>query len=253
MRGARFAAVLALALAATLAACGGGPSTPAGLVAALGRSGTAVVQLEANSRSVVSGLDAGPAHDLNRLAAELSGGHTDQHSATEIAAVLSHPDLPFAAARRFADGVESLADQARAALIPPSIYRSTSGALRDFVANWDDYVLVDAAAFDQIAALSRSLLTLRSPLMRFLRAAHDALAAKDRSAFATARRAYLSAVQALARAGALPQPTDLSGRARALAAKLRADQARSTDVSRLIAAVRGRYPLSFFARHPQFT
>jgi hypothetical protein len=249
--GVRF--IAALALAAILAGCGGSASTPPGLIAALGRSGTLVAQLEADSQSVVSGLNTGPAHDLNQLAASLSGGHADAQSVARIAAVLRHPSVPFDTASRFGDGVESLANEARGALIAPAIYRTTSGAIRNFLADWDDYVLVDATAFDQIAALSRSLLTLRSPLMRFLRAAREALAAGDGHALASARSAYLSAVWKLARAGALPRPTDLSTRAHGLAAKLVADQAHSADVRRLLRAVRDRYPLSFFAQHPTFT
>lgn len=243
--------VASLALAVLVSGCGGGgSSTPPGLPAALGRSATTVQQLEQGSQSVVSGISTGAAHDLDQLASGLTNGKVDAQSVPKIDAVLRSGDAPFTDANKKADHVESFANEIRHSLVPPPLYRSTKGAIRKFVADWENYALVDAVAFDQIAALTRSLVVLRVPLLHFLHTADVALKANDHSAFESARAAYLATVKKLTRSGVLPQPRDLSVMARTQLATLNADKSRSSEVRKLWTTVARRYPLSFFAVHP---
>ena len=137
----------------------------------------------------------------------------------------------------------------RGAVVPPSAYTHDSATIQKFIADWNAYVMLDARAFDQLVAISGSLVTLRPAVMRFLRATYAAFAAHDTVAVRAARRQYATDVQQLSRSGALPQLTNLSPISQADAAHVAADISRSGDVRRLVRSVRSQYPLSFFAAH----
>lgn len=176
---------------ATLAGCGAGGSVNQDpLTHRLGVSATTVQRVASSvlNRSPTAGLDFGLYRALNRLTALAIGGRLDSAVMHGIDAAVHQPAKPYQAPDEALARLSTLATDARLAAIPKSATSQSSSSIRQFVADWNQYAGLLAVGPDEVAARIRHALSLRVPILDFLRRTQHAVRTHDPAPTESPRR-----------------------------------------------------------------